>query len=324
MTIRQGDTLASRDEYRSRFNRVLDFIDANLGRDIALAELAQVACFSPFHFLRIFQALAGETPGQYLQRLRLEKAASQLCGNPKKSVTEIALDCGFSSSAAFARAFRGAFGMTASAWRESKSGHALRKIDQSFGNPGKDFPAPAFYVDTHNNQLRWRLEMKNRKTVDVVVKNLPEMPVVYVRHIGPYQGDAELFRRLIDKLMTWAGSRSLLRFPETEMMSIYHDDPEVTDENKLRVSMAITVPPETQVDGEIGKMTLAGGAYALARFELAADEYQDAWDAVLGGWLPTSGYQPDDRPSLEIYRNDPDEHPEKKCVVDICLPVKPL
>jgi AraC family transcriptional regulator len=44
----------------------------------------------------------------------------------------------------------------------------------------------------------------------------------------------------------------------------------------------------------------------------------------MGDWLPDSGYQPDDRPCYELYHNDPKEHPENKCIVDICIPVKPL
>jgi len=60
---------------------------------------------------------------------------------------------------------------------------------------------------------------------------------------------------------------------------------------------------------------------AVANFELSApEEYQDAWFALCGGWLPESGYQPDDRPSFELYLNDSNKHPEGKHIVDIYLP----
>lgn len=112
--------------------------------------------------------------------------------------------------------------------------------------------------------------------------------------------------------------------PDAKFISVYHDSPEVTDESKLRTSICITVPEDTPVEGEIGKMTIAGGKYAVARFEIASDEYSDAWDAVFGGWMPESGYQPDDGPCYELYLNNPEEHPERKCIVEICVPVKPL
>ena len=47
-------------EYIARINRVLDYIDHNLDQPLLLAELAEVAHFSPFHFHRIFRAMMGE------------------------------------------------------------------------------------------------------------------------------------------------------------------------------------------------------------------------------------------------------------------------
>ena len=154
--------------------------------------------------------------------------------------------------------------------------------------------------------------MKDKNQIQVEVKDMPELHVAYVRHTGPYQGDSELFENLFNKLMKWAGPRDLLRFPETQVLAVYHDDPEITDEDKLRTSACITVPEDTAVEGEVGKMVIPGGKFAVARFELAADEYQDAWDTVFGVWLPESGYQPDDRLCYELYPTDPKEHPEGK------------
>jgi len=109
----------ARAEYVARINRVMDYVDENLGDPLTLDELARVAAFSPFCFRRIFAAFVGETPAQYIRRLRVERAAQQLVAAPRKSVTEVALDCGFSGSAPFARAFRETFVMTASEWRRS-------------------------------------------------------------------------------------------------------------------------------------------------------------------------------------------------------------
>ena len=115
-----------------------------------------------------------------------------------------------------------------------------------------------------------------------------------------------------------------MKFPETKTISVYYDDPGITDESKLRVDACITVPPDTKVDGEIGKSKLPAGNYAVGHFELSTNEYEDAWKTMYGIWLPQSGYQPADSPCFELYLNDPKEHPEKKCIVDICIPVKPL
>ena len=103
-----------RNEYISRINRVIDYIEKNIDKDLSLEKLAKVANFSRFHFHRIFRVMTGETLNQFIQRIRVEKAASQLISNPKKSITEIAFDCGFSGSAPFARSFKEYLNMSAS------------------------------------------------------------------------------------------------------------------------------------------------------------------------------------------------------------------
>ena len=322
-----------REEYTARINRVIDYIEANIDKSFTLEELARVANFSRFHFHRLFGAVVGETLNHFIQRIRLEKAATQLIGNPKKSITEIVYDCGFSSSASFARAFRETFRMSASQWRSGGHGRnrkerkTIHNEDQLHGKIGKDFDVSSDYlINGKTVKQKWRIVMKGKSTftADVEVKDLPDLHVAYIRHIGPYAGDKELFDRLFTRLFKWAGARDLLRFPETQVLAVYYDNPEITDEDRLRLDVCITVPEETPVDGEVGKMVLPGGKYAMARFELASDEYPDAWSAVCSGWLPESGYQPDDRPAFELYLNDPKEHPEGKCILDICLPVKPL
>jgi AraC family transcriptional regulator len=157
----------------------------------------------------------------------------------------------------------------------------------------------------------------------VEVGEVPAFTLAYVRHTGPYEGDTELFGRLFGKIMKWAGPRGLLG-PQSRVMAVYHDNPGLTEPDKLRVSVGVSVPDDTPVDGEIGKMVIPGGTWAIAGFELAADEYAAAWDAVFSGWLPDSGYQPTDGVCYEQYLNDPEQHPEHKCAVNICVPVKPL
>lgn len=319
-----------REAYTARVNRVIDYIETNISEDLSLTELADVAHFSPFHFHRIFRGMVGETLNDFIQRIRVEKAAAKLVLNPKKSITEIAFDCGFSSSSAFARSFRETYGMNASDWRSgghlqySKNSEAVSKDRQPASNIRKDFDVSLYYNQDIHNQL-WRVRMKNKEIqTNVEVKDMPELHIAYIRHIGPYKGDQELFGRLFNKLMAWAGPRSLLHFPETKVMTMYHDNPDITDESRLRTDACITVPEDTQVEGEIGKAKIPAGKYAVAHFEITPDQYQDAWNTVYGGWLPESGYQPEDGPCYELYLNDPKQHPEGKHIVNICVPVKPL
>jgi len=311
-----------RQEYVARINRVIDCIREHLDRDLHLDTLAKVANFSPYHFHRIFRAMTVETLNTFIRRIRAETAAMKLINNPKMTITSIAMQCGFSSSAAFAREFKTFFAMSASQFRNGgprslgKIRAADSKIDQSVRKNGKDKTSSDLYTeDTDEDQRRTMMIEMN-----VEVKELPELHVAYIRHIGPYPEIVEA----IEKLMKWAGSRNLINFPETTLLGVYHDNPEITEESKLRSSACITVPEDTPVDGEVGKMSIPGGLFAVAHVEIDANQYAKAWDKLMGEWFPESDYQPDDRMCYEIYLNHPDTHPEGKHIVDICEPIRPL
>lgn len=320
-----------REDYQGRINRVMDYIDQHLSQALDLDTLAEVANFSRYHFHRIFRAMVGEAVNQYVQRVRIEKAANLLTHQPKNSITEIALQCGFSSSATFARAFKDAFGISASEWRNggnsqhSKNRKPDSNTDQSDGKDGKAAFYEVIYLGgVYSNNLQWKIMKNQVEIAKVEVKELPAMEIAYVRHVGPYNGKSELFAGMMNQLMQWAAPRGLINFPQTQMMSVYHDDPAITDEAQLRLTVGMSVPADTKAEGEISRMATVAGKYAVAHFEIDGDAYEQAWQAVYKQWLPDSGYQPADGPSLELYLNNPETHPEKKHIVDICVPVKPL
>ena len=124
--------------------------------------------------------------------------------------------------------------------------------------------------------------------------------------------------------MKWASARDLIHFPETKLVSVYHDDPNVTEKEKLRSDACVTVREGTKTDGEVGSYIIPGGKFAVAHVEINGDEFGEAWDRLVGEWIPENGYQSDDRLCYEICLNNPHQHPEGKFIVDICEPVKPL
>lgn len=313
---------ASRREYSARVNRVIDYIEQNLAEAMPLAHLADVACFSPFHFHRIFKALTGETLTAFVQRLRVERAASMLLTDLELPVTHIALDCGFSSSASFARVFKNTFGMSATAWRRADppARMADRKIGQTFRKDRKAASEAESYLMSLNLPTK---EKDMTSAPNIQVQELPELHVAYVRNVGPYAGDGELFGALFGRLMRWAGPRGLCT-ADAQYLSVPHDDPKVTEEDKLRISVCVTVPSGTEAEGDVGIMKLAGGAYAVGHFEIKTEEIPAAWDTMMGGWLVSSGYQPDDRLCYERCLNNPNEHPDHLHIIDICVPVRPL
>ncbi|OPZ70801.1 MAG: DNA gyrase inhibitor [Verrucomicrobia bacterium ADurb.Bin474] len=313
-------------EYASRMHRVMDYIEHHLDQEMRLDELAGIAHFSPYHFHRLFRAYTGETLGRFISRLRLQKAAGQLLHNPEKNITGIALDCGFGSSASFSRAFRDCFGMSASDWRRSAN-DIDSNLDQRLSKEREAASESICYSGIIQSIPVWKITMNrnmNQNLLTVEVRELPERHLAYVRHIGPYVGDETLFKRLFEQICLWAGARSLIN-GNSEFFAVYHDDPEITKDEKLRVSVGVTVPEGTRGDSKVSVMRLDGGRYAVAHCRIAkSGEFLSAWKALCGEWLPQSGFQPDDRLCFEQYLNDPEQDPEGIIVVDMCVPVKPL
>jgi AraC family transcriptional regulator len=98
--------------------RVLAYLEEHLAEDITVTDLANVACLSVFHFTRAFAATMGVPPHRYVSRRRLESAKAMIARG-RASLSEIALDCRFSSQSSFTRAFRRATGLTPAEYRQT-------------------------------------------------------------------------------------------------------------------------------------------------------------------------------------------------------------
>ena len=118
---RVSPTRAAADIGEERLKQMMTFMDAHIGAAVTLAEIAASANVCPRECQRIFGRYLHERPMTYMQRLRVFRAA-QMLADTGKSVTEIALDCGFTSPGYFARQFRQITGKTPREYREKNVG----------------------------------------------------------------------------------------------------------------------------------------------------------------------------------------------------------
>ena len=311
---------AHRREYERRVNRAIDYVQSHLADELTLERLAAVAAFSPFHFHRIFVAITGETLSDFIRRIRLERAASALALLHETSVLEIAQRYGFESAAGFARAFRNHFGMSATEWRDggaaqwsSKHGKAKRNPGQSLRNPGKAPP----------RQLRHdRAAFNGTDAMSIETREIASCRVAYMRHVGPYNetgGITELWARF----ERWIRARNL-RQAGTLTIGIGHDAPRIAPPDKLRYDACVVVDDNFKPDRFVNVADLPGGRYAVARFEGASADISVAWERLFTSWLPSSGYQPEDRPCLELYLKDDEQRALGHLRCELCIPVRPL
>ncbi len=276
------------ESYQERVQRVLVHIENNLDGPLPLQELARVACFSPYHFHRIFCGMVGESVKEHVRRLRLERAARRLKFTAEP-VTGIALDSGYQTPESFTRAFQAMFGETPSGFRESSREFSLPRVERPAGPP-----------------------------LEVRLRRFGPVRAAFFRHVGPYDEVGIAW----GKLMSWAGRRGLLGPPMTTF-GILHDDPDITPPETLRCDAAIKVDSTVAPGGELGVQELPELEYAAAIHRGPYSKLSETYARLAGEWLPASGREPLTAPALEFYRNSPFNTQPEDLVTEINLPLAP-
>jgi AraC family transcriptional regulator len=288
-------------EYAQRIDRVIDYLRGNLHRPAKLAELANVACFSEFHFHRIFTTVSGETLNSFTNRLRLEKAARLRYS--EQSLTDIALDCGFSSSATFSRAFRSGYDTSPSQFR--KSGEIKKsKICKEL------FPQDAYGLP---------MSAEEKKAVFAVrLVDIPERQVAYIRVKNAFEMDRVL--AALETLIEWAKCQDV--FSQGTLFGMTVDDPHVTPKHLYRyeVCLASSLPFECR-EG-MSKLKMPAMRYAVIKVSGDIDKVATAWDYLYRDWLMHSAYEPEHAPALEVFLDKESAMDWSHFELELCLPVR--
>ena len=289
-------------EYAQRINRVIDYLRENLDRQVKLEELAKVACFSEFHFHRIFSAVSGETLNNFTNRLRLEKAA-RLLRYSDKSLTDIALDCGFSSSATFSRAFRSGYDTSPSQFRKSGEIKKSKICKELFDDQDYDLPMSA---------------EEKRAAFRVRLIDIPERQVAYIRVTNAFEGDRVL--AALKTMIEWAKSQDI--FSQGILFGMTVDDPHVTPKHLYRyeVCLASSLPFEC-MEG-MSKLKMPAMRYAVTKVSGDIRKVATAWDYIYRNWLINSAYEPEHAPALEIFLEKENALDWSHCELALCLPVR--
>jgi AraC-like DNA-binding protein len=108
--MQQGENMDNLDNINA-VNRMQDFIESHFHQGITLHMLAEAAGYSPWHAARIFKAVTGKSPFEYIRTLRLSRAALRLRDEDVK-IVDVAFDFVFDSHEGFTRAFSKHFGLT--------------------------------------------------------------------------------------------------------------------------------------------------------------------------------------------------------------------
>jgi AraC family transcriptional regulator len=281
-------------EYSRRIDRVIDYLRENLHRPVKVGELAHVACFSEFHFHRIFGAVSGETLNNFTNRLRLEKA-TRLLRYSDQSLTDIALDCGFSSSAAFSRAFRCGYDTSPSQFRKSGEIKKSKICKELF--PKEEYGLPMSAEE-------------KRAAFPVRLIDIPERQVAYIRVTNAFEMDKVL--AALKTVIKWAKSQDI--FSQGILFGMTVDDPHVT--------LASSFPPEC-MEG-VSQLIMPAMRYAAIKVSGDIHKVATAWDYLYRDWLINSVHEPEHAPALEVFLDKENATDWSHFELELCLPVRKL
>ena len=287
----------SRSVYKARVDAAILYMHDHIAEEIDLQRLAKAAQFSPFHFHRIFTSLIGETPQQFLTRLRLELAANMLVKYFGYSITRIAMECGFSSPSTFARAFKIHFGIPAKEYRVTENK-----------------PTPTGV----NIDLVTKAQLP---PIDISIAGVPDWNLAYVSCLNGYR--IELICKAWNQLRLWALSKGL-DLDQMRALGISYDDPLITPPEKCRYYACLTIPEGVIPQPPIGHLRLPGSKCLVARVMCTAEQIQPVYMYLYREWLVDSGFQPDNLPPYEVYLSAPDPVSGGQFVMDVYIPIVPL
>jgi len=314
----------SRNEYHKRISSAMDYIQRNIHRPLCLTTVAKAAHLSPFHFHKIFKLVVGETVANFIRRIKLERAAGLFFYQKKISVTDIAMELGFSSSQNLAKSFKQHFKLTPTAIKALTSKAELksiieqnRKIGNHRSNNGNDIASDNTY-STASTPNTLKTKTLGVETLKLIISEFEARLVIYKRLIGEYgMGVQEAFTEL-HKFVT------ARQMPIEEPVYIIWDNPEITPAEKFRTDICITLREITKEISPYNTQIIAAGKYAYIRTVIKQEsEYAEAWEQLFNKILD-SGYQPDEKPCFKILHDEKSDPSHGMFDISFCAAVKPL
>ncbi|MCP5079676.1 MAG: AraC family transcriptional regulator [Psychromonas sp.] len=276
--------------HTTRMKQVMSYIETHLDDNPTLKELSAIACYSEFHFQRLFQAFVGEAIHSYKRRLLLERAVHHLRYS-QLTITDIALQSGFETSSAFNKAFKKRFNHAPSTIRTQHD------------------------IDTQYMPVTDKRSLKMKADI----QQIKDIAVISARGTGEYSDAAKI---AWETLMPFAYGNRLMQ-KETRSFGIGHDNPHVTNNEKLRYDACLNLEADISEYPALQKQVITGGKYALFIHKGSYENLSQSYNFIYNEWLMNSEFELRDLPCFEEYLNrDPRRTKPENLKTIIYLPLK--
>lgn len=290
---------STENDYQRAIEHVVCLIEANLDKPLKLDELAAAVGFSPFHFHRIFAAFTGIPLSEYIRTIRLRRAAQRLIDSAD-NITEIALDAGYETPAAFSKAFKNHLYITPS---------QLRSLE-------RDYAFAALHVlDPQKGKRRRRMKPE--------IRTLPDQQVLYVRRLGAEKQNFNKTAQLAFDALFQHIRQNNLQGKVNGCVAITPDEPGIVPEKECRFDAAVIINPgaDVQASGEAQIQTLPGGRWAVFTHKGGYETLWMSWRAAYRNWVPNCGETLRDVAPYESYIDDPSTTRTEDLRTEILIPL---
>lgn len=293
-----SSTPASTNSFQEMIPLLID-VQQNLDQDLNLQSLASKYGYSPFHFQRMFSSAMGETPKQYVDRLRLEKAAYKL-QITDEPIFDVCLSVGFKNHETFTRAFRRYFGTSPRDCRKNAKVLQVQRLEanRSFRGDG-----------CHLSEVKF--------------ESLRPTHLLSILHVGAYSEIPAAFTkddRIWNTLVTWAKRHNVPYRPIP--FSFYHDDPTVTPAAAQRTDACIPIDTLAKGTRTIRCLEFVGGEYAVAEHSGPYSTLIQGFRHVADGIRSSAKYTFRTDPALAIARGVQIDKDSALNRTDLYLPVQ--
>jgi len=298
----------TRIDYRERIKKVTCYIDDHIYDPLRLKDLSRIACFSEYHFHRVFVACLGMTIQEYISLKRLTRAARLLLDSHYR-ITDVALEAGYETSSSFTKTFKKYFKITPSRFRRLKG-------------TGSNIHLPGVYnpIEYLENQLETR-RLRSEK-IPYEIRQMPQMQIVSITRKGLYDGAfLKAAFEAFTQLQEYIDKHGLHEYMGYRLSIIPYIPYELNDPDAL-IHCGFSLNQDVRPEGEVELQTIAGGKYACFTSRGPYEYLYQAWNSAYFTCVLANHEQTRDAPPFEIYLNSPTDTDPLDLITEIHIPIE--
>lgn len=287
--------------YFERIQCSIDFIEENLTNQFSLIDVSKRACFSLYHFHRVFHCITGTSLKEYIRKRRLSEASYEILKTDNK-IIDIAFRYLYETPETFSRAFKNEFGVSPINYRKNSSNghyfkpfklknHTFIKGDMSMEPKIKTIPA--FKV------MGYKLE-----TTSIDGKNFEEIPKFWQKLLSDECALLKKIKGVINPQISYGMCTDL------------------KEDGSFTYVVGYEVSTFDNAEKEMHCETIPELKYAIftAKGEMP-ESIQSTTKYIYGKWFPDSGFEFAGNADFELYDESRMQNP-KSAECDIYIPIK--